>query len=603
MATSPEILEKLAGLTENDLKVLMKVDPKLFEKISKHITVEQQKDERLRCEDSLVEFLIAAWPHIGEPEPLDLNWHHEVIAGYLEAQAYGDYQNVIVNQPPRTTKSLLCSVALPGWIWAQPKEKWNHRMGPHVQFFCLSYNKMLTDEIATKNRRLVMSEWYQSHWGHQVSLREDQQNKSNFQLEAGGGRVSNSIEGGVLGRGGIWQLIDDPHHVKGAESDLQRAETLEGMRALVTRVNNPRHSARTLVMQRLHRDDATNYALENWRGRTKHIMFPMKLDTLRQIEDDPRREDGELLWPRRWTAEAVAAEENELGEYGTAGQLQQSPVPRGGGVIKEAWWRLWPDDAERDAGNLLPYKCYRCQWEQTMSPQGSAVTCPMCGAKAEVKIVYPDTSFRMLFVDTAYSEADVERNSFNAITRWGVWHSKDDAPRAMLMQAWQGRVPLRGGHYDRRDPTVPQYDKGLVEIVHDMATLGEVDAVVIEKKTRGVDLNAELERLTRPWPYRIEFFEPTGRGDKVARLVTCTALFTNDMVWAPGKQWARTVIDQVSAVPRAKHDDLADTVSGSLIYMREYGLLPLSYEYEAEKRRNALFAPSREGIRELYEEV
>lgn len=73
----------------------------------------------------------------------------------------------------------------------------------------------------------------------------------------------------------LWPEDDDPHHIKGAESTLQRRETLEGMRSLVSRVTDPRISARVLIMQRLHTDDATNYALENWPD-VEHICYPMR---------------------------------------------------------------------------------------------------------------------------------------------------------------------------------------------------------------------------------------------------------------------------------------------------------------------------------------
>jgi len=597
------VLNALSQLTDAEIKALARVDPALYAAYRQRVEAEEKSNEKELCEDSLIEFLIHSWQHMGEPEGLSINWHHEIIADYLEAQARGELPAMIINQPPRTTKSLLCSVALPAWIWCQPQHRWGPLIGPHVQFFCLSYGATLAEEIAVKHRRLILGEWYQGHWGHQVKLLEDQRNRANFQTTAGGGRISNSIEGGILGRGGIWQIIDDPHHTRGAESDVQRRDTLDGMRALVTRINNPQKAARTLIMQRLHQDDATNYALEHWGRRVKHIMFPMRFDPARAIREDPRKIDQELLWADVWNEEAVKQEETELGEYGTAGQLQQSPIPHGGGIIKSEWWRLWPDDAEREAGFVAVYKCYFCNWESQKPPMGNSIPCPMCGMKAERKITYPDTSYRMLFVDTAYSEKDQVKNSWNAVTRWGIWHDKNDSPRAMLMEMWRGRVPLRGGTYDQRDPWEKRPEKGLVEIVHEMATKGQCDLVLIEKKTRGVDLNHELERLLRPWPYTIDFFEPTGRGDKVARLTACQSLFTNELIWAPDKQWARVVIDEVSAIPRGQFDDIADTVSGSLLYLREMGLLTLRYEFDDERRRASVFSGRKESVRDMYEEA
>ena len=157
---------------------------------------------------------------------------------------------------------------------------------------------------------------------------------------------------------------------------MQRKESLEGMGSLVNRVTDPRISARFLIMQRLHTDDATNYALENW-PNVEHICYPMRFnEQIAHMQPTDHREyEGQLLWPTVWTEEAVAAEERELTSYGVAGQLQQSPVPRGGGIILREWWRLWPEDAPEAAGMDSGYRCPVCKWtgyvraaEATASP-------------------------------------------------------------------------------------------------------------------------------------------------------------------------------------------------------------------------------------------
>jgi phage terminase large subunit-like protein len=198
----------------------------------------------------------------------------------------------------------------------------------------------------------------------------------------------------------------------------------------------------------------------------------------------------------------------------------------------------------------------------------------------------------VLTVDTAYG--DKEENSWNAATTWGIWHGKEEDPRAMLMEAWRGRPPLLG---DGRT-------KGLVEIIHGMATRRMVDVILIEKKTRGVDLYNELDRLLgRDHPWVLEFFEPTGRGDKSARLTSTTSRFTKDLVWAPAKKWADLVIDEICAQPRAKFSDLSDCTTSALIYLRETNRLVLPAEHAAEVRRSLVFrgAGGRFDAGEMYE--
>ena len=175
---------------------------------AKIVRASDLREERRRCEGSLIEFMIRAWEEI-EPGELDVNWHHEEIAAALEAITRGEMRSLIINQPPRTTKTLMCNVFWPAWIWAQSDIR--PLSGPQVRFLCVSYGANLAEEIAVKMRRLVTGEWYQSLWGDRVKIREDQQNRANFANTAGGERMSNSIEGGLLGRGGDIQIVDDPH--------------------------------------------------------------------------------------------------------------------------------------------------------------------------------------------------------------------------------------------------------------------------------------------------------------------------------------------------------------------------------------------------------
>jgi phage terminase large subunit-like protein len=557
----------------------------------------KRKAEKQACEDSLLEFLRCAWPHMGEAGEFIPNWHHEKIATNLETMAWdgeveslqdGDpddrfTRSIVCNVPPRTTKSLLISVALHAWVWAQPESRWSPLCGPHVRFFCLSYGATLAEDLAVKVRRLIMGAWYQQHWGAQVEIRPDQAARSNFANTKGGERISCSIEGGLLGRGGDWQIVDDPHHLKGAESDTQRRETLEGMRSLVTRVTDPRIAARVLVMQRVHKDDSTNYAIENW-GPVRHLMFPMKFDERRADPEDERDTDGELLWPEVWTEKVVEQEERELRPYGVAGQLQQAPVPKGGGIISRNWWRLWPGDYPEAATYDPICFCPLCKWHSKV-PRGQVVEeCPSCGSRVERHVPFPDLSYRLLSVDTAYGEKD--DNSYSAATVWGIWHDKTEAPRAILMRAWRGRPRLRGVP----DSPVAAERIGLVERIHMMAVGDQVDAVLIENKSRGQDLYQELEQLMREWPFQLIYTTPVV--SKEVRLESCVPLFVNERVWAPDKAWAELVINEVEEQNyshKAQHNDLSDTVAQSLRFFRDSGMLSLGDEFALETRRSMAF--------------
>jgi phage terminase large subunit-like protein len=551
----------------------------------KRVRGRNQLQLRREYEESLIQFMIGAWSHMGEAGECIINWHHvEIADAFKRLVEEGTGGNLVVNVPPRCTKSLLL-LCFQAWVWAQPSDRWNRLRGPHVRFMCVSYSARLAERFAVQARRLITSDWYQALWGHQVVIPSGQGSRHLFTNTAGGDRFSASIEGGILGAGADCQLVDDPQNYGAAESNIRREGTIDAMRLLVNRVTDPRHTARILVMQRLHQQDATNYAIENWSRKTKFIMFPMRFDIRRADPRDHRENDGELLWPELWTDELVKQQESELLEYGTAGMLQQSPIPRGGGIIKRDWWKTWPDDAEAEglADLRMAYHCPMCKWADYVEGNWSSYPCPQCGSEAQRFCPFPPISYRLISVDTNYGEG--ESNSYSAATAWGIWHDKHGAPRVMLTDAWRGRPRLRG------DPnaTDPNHKLGLVEIIYGMAKRRHTDLILIEKKTRGTDLYNELERITREWPYQLMFTDPTHKGSKTLRLEACVNMFVNGLVWAPNLAYAEEVVKEVCEAPYSSFDDLMDTATAALRHVRDHGLLLTGTEHRRDEVQRTMF--------------
>jgi hypothetical protein len=330
---------------------LRKHQPERYREIIDVVFEVERRAKRAEYERSFLSFVRRAWQEI-DVAPLSIAWFHEVLAEHLEAICHGEIRHLIVNQPPRTSKSLFCSVLYPAWVWC--RQEVDYQSSAAVKFFCVSYSANLAEEIASKMRRLVLGPWYQGIWSD-VRLLPDQSSRANFGNTAGGERISNSIEGGLLGRAGICQIIDDPHSISGAESDAERQTTLRSFaEGLPTRINDPRHAAKILVCQRVHEDDCTNLALETWPPDTVHLCFPARHELNRRCPQDRRTIEGELLWPEVWPEEELRKVELGLAglEKGQAGlssyaaqaQLQQSPVPRGGGVIPRTAWKIWPEN-------------------------------------------------------------------------------------------------------------------------------------------------------------------------------------------------------------------------------------------------------------------
>jgi len=155
--------------------------------------------ERVECEESLYQFLVSAWKYI-DPAPFTDGWAIEAICEHLQAVCDGQIKRLIINQPPRTSKSSITSVAFPAWVWAQ---RFNSpTSGPGVPFLTASYGYSLALRDSMKSRRLIDSAWYQRLWGNRFRLTSDQNTKGRFDNDKGGTRLSTSVDGSNTGEGG-----------------------------------------------------------------------------------------------------------------------------------------------------------------------------------------------------------------------------------------------------------------------------------------------------------------------------------------------------------------------------------------------------------------
>jgi predicted phage terminase large subunit-like protein len=302
-------------------------------------------EDRETLPGSLRNFIENAW-HILEPAtPFSDNWHVGAICEHLEAVTERQIRNLLITVPPRCMKSLQVSVLWQPWVWAsKPWERWLNA----------SYGQILSTRDSVKARRLIDSPWYQARWGERFSLTTDQNTKTRFENDRSGYRIATSVDGMATGEGGDVIVVDDPHNVKEALSEVQRDAVIDWWdQTMSTRFNDPETGCRVMVMQRIHERDLAGHVLEQ--GDWEHLMLPMEFEPERAKATsigfmDPRKTAGELLWPGRFSAAAVTDLKTRLGSYGTAGQLQQRPAPREGGFFSRGWFEIVreaPADAKR----------------------------------------------------------------------------------------------------------------------------------------------------------------------------------------------------------------------------------------------------------------
>lgn len=484
--------------------------------------------EAEKYENSLIDFAEYVWPVVEPAIPFIRGWAIEAIAEHLQAVTHGHIRRLLMNVPPGFTKSLFTDVFWPAW-------EWGPRNMPWLRYVCASYSNHLTERDNMRCRNIVISDRYKRMWGPRFKISNEQFTKVKFANDQTGWKLATSVAGIGVGERGDRFIIDDPNNTMDMESEAIRDNTNMWFTEVVPdRLNNPRESAIVVIQQRLHEDDVSGIALSREMGYT-HLMIPMEYDSSRHCvtvlgldEDkneisweDPRTEDGQLAWPERFTDEVCEGLKRDKGPYAWAGQYQQSPEPRGGSIIKRAFWQLWKEDR------------------------------------------YPSFEFILASLDTAFTEK--QENDASALTIWGVFRDSNQNPKIMLIWAWQGRLEF--------------YE--LLQKVIDTCTIGmkpkegpqfNVDRLLIESKANGLSVGHELHRQFRgTGKFGIDLINPTKYGDKVARVQSIQHLFADEMIYAPDRAFADMVIDQCAVFPKGSRDDLVDSTSQALRFLRDSG--------------------------------
>lgn len=517
--------------------------------------------DRTECEESLYEFLRQSW-RINDSAPFTDGWCLEAIAEHLQAVVDGEIRRLIINIPPRCAKSALCSIALGAWTWAQTKL--SHTSGPGVSFLYASFKDNLVTRDSVKCRRVIESKWYQDRWGDRFQLTTDQNTKSRFTNDKGGERLTTSVEDkGATGEGANIIVCDDVNAAKQVESEAVIESTIDWWDGTMsTRLNNPKLGAFIEIQQRVGEKDITGHILSKPRGDWTHLMLPMEYEPERSFITtigwkDPRTEPGELLWPERFGTEEVASLKEDLGEWRACGQLQQRPEPRGGGVIKRAWWKLWEANAYPPMDFIVGCLDTAYTLARMNDPSGMIVWGVFTpDATAHASLIYNRVTKKLASIDRRVSE---------------------NAPHAMCMFAWTERYEFHE----------------LVEKTVQTARKMKVDLLLIENKAAGISVGQEIRRLYANECFSVQFFDPKSQ-DKFARLVSVQNIFQEGLVCAPDTVWAEAVISQVGTFPRGAHDEYVDMTSMGLRHLRDNGMLKRAIEHEIEMESLKAYPGARE---------
>lgn len=320
---------------------------------------------------------------------------------------------------------------------------------------------------------------------------------------------------------------DDPHNVREMESTLKRQTVLDWWdQTMSTRLNNPKTGAKVVIMQRLREKDLSGHLLEQ--GGYVHFCLPAEYELSRTCFtsigwSDPRKEEGELLWPQRMGPDEIAKAKRTLGPLGYAGQYQQRPAPAGGAIFKQEWLRR--------------YSLTNNGYVTLHTPDGDKHW-PLKDCR------------RIATVDVASRKT--ETADYTVIATWLITPD--------------GELVLRDLVRERM--TSPEQQKA-IKAAH---TQWRYEAIHIES----VAYQLALVQQLLPQGIPAMPFNPNG-GDKVARATTAAIFYAAGMVYHPlASAWLGEFEEELLLFPKAEHDDMVDVVSMACALLFVGGDIPMA---------------------------
>jgi predicted phage terminase large subunit-like protein len=333
------------------------------------------------CHEKFLFFVRQMWPNFISGR------HHARMASAFERVARGECKRLIINMPPRHTKSEFASYLLPAWYLGQ---------NPGKKVIQASHTAELAVGFGRKVRNLVDTVEYHKLFPD-LELSADSKAAGRWNTSKKGEYFAIGVGGAIAGKGADLFIIDDPH----SEQEAQAAETNPEIYDKVYEwyTSGPRQRLQpggsvVIVMTRWGKRDLTGQVLKAalQRGGEK--------DEWELIEFPAILPSGNPLWPEFWSLEELTSLKNELPNTKWMAQYQQNPTSEEGAIIKREWWREWDSD--------IPPKC----------------------------------QFVLMAWDTAFEKS--ERSDYSACTTWGIFYQPDDTGKEqanlILLNAFRKRM-------------------------------------------------------------------------------------------------------------------------------------------------------------------
>jgi predicted phage terminase large subunit-like protein len=324
-----------------------------------------------KSKDNFMDFVKMMWPSfIG-------GRHHKMVAEKLEEVASGKLKRLIINMPPRHTKSEFASFLFPAWMIGKK---------PNMKIMQATHTADLSIRFGRKVKNLMETKEYQGLFD--VRLRSDSKAAYRWETDDGGEYYAAGVGGNIAGRGADLFIVDDPH----SEQDAMSPTALENAWDWYT--SGPRQrlqpgGAIILVMTRWGENDLTARLL-------KQAARDPKADQWEVIELPAILDSGAALWPEYWKIEELEKIKASIPLTQWNAQYMQKPTSDTAAIIKREWWKPWK--------------------------------------KEDI----PRLHYVMQSYDTAFLKTRTA--DFTSIQTWGVFYPREDAPpNVILLDAKKGR--------------------------------------------------------------------------------------------------------------------------------------------------------------------
>jgi predicted phage terminase large subunit-like protein len=339
------------------------------------------------------------------------NWHIHGMTHRLELVRRGKNNRLIINVPPRSMKSTICSVAFPAFTLGHD---------PTKRIICISYSSDLAIKLGNDCREIISSSWYRQLFP-QTKISRLKNTETEFATSRFGFRISTSIEGTLTGRGGDIIILDDPMKPIDALSDTKRERVNNAfVNTILSRLDDKRSGCIIIVMQRLHEDDLVGRVLRDAPQEWSLLSLPAIAEREEVIEigqaQTHLRHVGDLLHPEREPLSVLESYRAQIGSEVFAAQYQQSPVPREGVMIKRTWPRRYDQLPKRNSSSMILQSWDTATKDSKQSNYSACTTC--------------------LYHDKKYYLVDVcrERLDYPALKARAISLAKFHTPKVILIE-------------------------------------------------------------------------------------------------------------------------------------------------------------------------